>query len=749
MTAYFSTKIERHLRLRLGSMNPEERISLSETDDTVRQDGRARERSRTLSLAPQRPPLEPPGYTISHCLGEGAYGSVWKGTELNTGRTVAIKFYTHRQGLDWSLLSREVEKLAVLYTSRDIVKLIDVGWDANPPYYVMEYLENGSLANQLRSGPLPVHEAVRIVRTILQALVHAHGSGILHCDIKPANILLDRDYHPRLADFGQSRLSHEQQPALGTLFYMAPEQASPTAIPDARWDVYAVGAVLYQSLCGTVPHSSPSAEREIMQAETVEERLQRYQTLLKGRPKLEQHRKVRGVDRRLAEIVERCLEIDPEKRFPNAQAVLDALISRDRHRNRQPLLIIGTVVPVMLLLGFGTLGSQAFEASVRAASESLLGRALETDAVAARILAHSLQRELENRSAELQKVALDTRVALALKEEQHLPWKERVKLQGVLDEWKRLVDEDRQTQNQQLDTSWFLTTADGDQIYRNPYSKNSLGKNYQHRDYFNGLEQEYSRNTAPPGLKPIQKPYVSRPYSSESVEEGYGYRVAITVPVLDQDGKTVIGVLGRSMELGKLLKGFKEKLKNVGEPGMDDTRVIAIVDGREYSLLDHDWMTDDHLAGLVVKDPEVPDAKKNQRIFLGKEEQSRIERLISNPSEYGNDRNPAYRDPVADLDRDYAGDWLAAYWPVANTSWIAIVQEHKSAAIEPVARLKEKLFRFGLFGLLLCAVLATSLWYFILRLITERSASFGNSLLGRDGSAGGNSERSTLSTDRE
>ena len=85
-------------------------------------------------------------------------------------------------------------------------------------------------------------------------LVHAHGKGVLHCDLKPANILLDQDGKPRLADFGQSRLSTEQAPALGTMFYMAPEQADLEAVPDARWDVYALGALLYCMLTGGPPH---------------------------------------------------------------------------------------------------------------------------------------------------------------------------------------------------------------------------------------------------------------------------------------------------------------------------------------------------------------------------------------------------------------------------------------------------------------------------------------------------------------
>ncbi len=131
---------------------------------------------------------------------------------------MAIKFYAHRGGLDWSLLSREVEKLAFLFADRYVVQLLDVGWDAEPPYYVMEYLERGSLEDLLRrEGRLAVEQAVELFRDVAVGLVHAHGKGVLHCDLKPANVLLDQDTKPRLADFGQSRLSHEQTPALGTL----------------------------------------------------------------------------------------------------------------------------------------------------------------------------------------------------------------------------------------------------------------------------------------------------------------------------------------------------------------------------------------------------------------------------------------------------------------------------------------------------------------------------------------------------
>src|SRR5262249_6859439 len=154
----------------------------------------------------------------------------------NPGRRVAIKFYTRRAG-DWALLAREVEKLNFLATDRYVVQLLDVGWNFDPPYYVMEYMEKGSLAQRLQAGPMGAAEAVPMFREIAVGVVHAHNKGVLHCDLKPANILLGPDGKPRLADFGQSRLSHEQAPALGTMFYMAPEQADLKAAPDARWDV--------------------------------------------------------------------------------------------------------------------------------------------------------------------------------------------------------------------------------------------------------------------------------------------------------------------------------------------------------------------------------------------------------------------------------------------------------------------------------------------------------------------------------
>ena len=319
--------------------------------DTLPQDEAARAQARALSEAALAPPAQVPGYTLGRQIGAGAFGTVWQAIEQNTGKQVAIKFYTHRRGLDWALLNREVEKLATLHNSRDVVRLLQVGWTAEPPYYVMEYLPQGSLAGRLQPGPLEPGEAAHLAGGIARALACAHEAGILHCDLKPANVLLDAELAPRLADFGQARLSSEQSPALGTLFYMAPEQADLQATPDPRWDVYALGALLYHLLVGQPPHRTPENEIRLRQATTLEEKLAVYRQIVAQEPAPTSHQQRPGVDAQLAAIVDRCLAVDPAQRFPTARAVQEALAARAHYQSLRPALWLGVLLPLVLLAG--------------------------------------------------------------------------------------------------------------------------------------------------------------------------------------------------------------------------------------------------------------------------------------------------------------------------------------------------------------------------------------------------------------
>lgn len=699
-------------------------------EGTVVQSEADRERSRDLSTHIERPPALVPGYQIQRSLGEGAYGSVWLATEQSTGKAVAIKFYTQRRGLDWSLLNREVEKLAVLYTCRNIVGLIGVGWSADPPHYVMEYLENGSLAGLLEQGPLSAREAVRIGRDVLMALVHAHGSGILHCDLKPANILLDKNLQARLADFGQSRLSHEQQHALGTLFFMAPEQADVNAVPDARWDVYAWGAVLYEALTGHPPYRTPESQRQLATTEVAEQRLEVYRKILFSSPKPRDHWRVRGVDRRLAEIIDRCLQLDPNLRYPNAQAVLDALDARTQQLETRPLLALGIVAPIALLLAIGLLANYAMSAAVRSAQQTLLERALESDVVTVKILARSIEREFEDRTNELLKVAADNRVAEAILEEGKLPWEQRTKLRDVVGEWKRLVDVARTEQRLDPDTSWFITDASGVQIYRDPYSALTVDKRYNFRDYFHGRRKNYPKDEVPADVGPIRQPYVSMAYISESAD---AYRVAISVPIYSLNRDRVIGVLGRSIGLPHLLAPYKPQIEAAGGGANQVERTIALFDrdltaeGRrqaQFELLDHPWLTEERTQRRKEIDRKLLQVDADHAEQMAKL-QDRVQQARSTggvPDADDLDQTLIYQDPVGQLDpARYGGRWLAAFWPVGHTDWVAVVQERSSAAQHPVLNMERQLSQYMRLGLAVCCALIGALWYFLFRFLNERS----------------------------
>src|SRR5207253_6984781 len=157
----------------------------------------------------------------------------------------------------------EVRLLAGLDEARGIVALKNIHLDSEPYCYVMEFISGGTLAEQLaQRGKLPFGEAWRMFRELAESLAYVHGLGAVHCDIKPQNVLLDSRGMPRLTDFGQARGQGPRGSSLGTRFYMPPEQARLSA-PDARWDVYALGALLYQMLTGAKPRYSPGLSTEL------------------------------------------------------------------------------------------------------------------------------------------------------------------------------------------------------------------------------------------------------------------------------------------------------------------------------------------------------------------------------------------------------------------------------------------------------------------------------------------------------
>jgi len=203
-------------------------------------------------------------------------------------------------------LEREAEVVRKL-DHPNIVPLL-AAFDGNLVY---GYVAGSDLASVLAGGPLPPGRAVRIVTDVLQALAHAHLQGVVHCDVKPANVLLKGE-RALLTDFGFAKdlaltaITGDQE-LLGTPNYMAPEQFRGVRT-DHRSDIYGVGAVLYHALTGEPPYGS-----QVVRWLVGDDRVPREP--------------LPAAAQALAPVVDRALARDPEARFPHADAMLAALRS--------------------------------------------------------------------------------------------------------------------------------------------------------------------------------------------------------------------------------------------------------------------------------------------------------------------------------------------------------------------------------------------------------------------------------------
>ena len=261
-----------------------------------------------------------PGYRVEALLGRGGMGVVYRAWHLRLNRAVALKMLlagpcARPEELERFL--RESQDVAGL-GHPNIVQVYDMGDVEGRPYFTMELVEGGNLADQIRGVPQPAHQAAACVATLAEAIQAAHQSGIVHRDLKPANILLTRNGTPKVTDFGLARrLEGDEGLTLsgvpvGTPSYMAPEQArgKRQAIGPAT-DVYALGAILYELLTGRPPFRAESATATLQQV-LIDEPVS--PTRLNPR-----------VPRDLTTICLKCLSKEPHKRYASAAALAEDL----------------------------------------------------------------------------------------------------------------------------------------------------------------------------------------------------------------------------------------------------------------------------------------------------------------------------------------------------------------------------------------------------------------------------------------
>ena len=594
--------------------------------------------ARDLSLEPARPPAAIAGYKLQQFIGSGAYGEVWSGTDLKTGRRVAVKFYTRRNRNDVELLAREVEKLVVLSADRYVVQLLDVGWEADPPYYVMEYIEYGSLEDRLKSGaPMPVPEAVALFREIATGMMHLHGKGILHCDLKPGNVLLDQDGMPRVADFGQARLSTEQTPALGTLFYMAPEQADVNAVPDTSWDVYGLGALLYSMIMGKPPYYSSDLAKEIETTDTINDRLTKYRETLSGAPLPKDHRQVEGVDRALADIIDRCIQTNPKKRFGSIQSVLQSLRQRELSQARKPLLLLGVIGPLLLMAVVSLFGLSAFQQALGQTHEAVKKRAQDSNFFAGQLAARSAAEQIDDYFRVVSQLAKDEsfrqifrdvttdpeltklRRLIAFPEhnanletgedslrefrEMFIRNPKRLALQVPLE--KRMND---RSGDFPPAASWFVCDRYGNQIASVFKSENrTLANNYAYRTYFSGRPSDLAIDDSSLNSEFLdQREVISDAHLSavfRSQQNGQ-WKIAISSPIMED--QQVIGIVAVTVDLGGLVDfsfaGGREHYAMLvdGRSGEHTGAVLEHPAFQEYLRLNRSKFLSEELATIVV-----------------------------------------------------------------------------------------------------------------------------------------------------
>jgi predicted Ser/Thr protein kinase len=272
-------------------------------------------------LPTERPPVESiANYDLLAELGRGGMGIVYKAQDRRLGRLVALKVILaggHAGSTERKRFQIEVEAAAKLQHA-NIVQVHEVGEDGGRPYMSMEYCPGGSLEDQIRDKPQPPREAAQLVATLADALHEAHKAGIVHRDVKPANVLLAANDAPKLADFGLAKSLNSEDSLtqtgaiMGSLGYMAPEQAvGRTRDATAATDIYSLGALLYKLLTGRPPFQGPT------QLDTIN-------SIVATDPVSIQVLQ-RRVPQDLVTICHKCLEKSPTRRYPTAAALAEDL----------------------------------------------------------------------------------------------------------------------------------------------------------------------------------------------------------------------------------------------------------------------------------------------------------------------------------------------------------------------------------------------------------------------------------------
>jgi serine/threonine-protein kinase len=319
-------------------------------------------------------PLQLVGRTVSHfrvgeSLASGGMGVVYRAEDLQIRRSVALKFLLPHYHLTDSSKERLLQEARAVggLDHPNVCAVYEIGESTAGFFLAMPLYRGETLKDRLaRTGTIPSDEALAIASQIAAGLQHAHAAGILHCDVKPGNVMLLPDGTAKILDFGLAKVraeSTDSHGALGTVSYMSPEQVRGDAV-DARTDLWALGVTLYEMLSGVRPFAGEGEAAILHQIETTEPR-----PLSELLP---------SVAPRVEALVSTLLQKNPDARYRGASEVGDVIaairsgarsVERPIRRRARPLIVAAGAGLVMLIatayFGFGP-GRSRFDKAVSA-----------------------------------------------------------------------------------------------------------------------------------------------------------------------------------------------------------------------------------------------------------------------------------------------------------------------------------------------------------------------------------------------
>lgn len=258
-------------------------------------------------------------YELISEIARGGMGVVYKARHTKLNRTVALKMILGGRFSSADDIQRfQMEAAAAARLDHSgIVSVYDIGEHEGQAYFAMKYVEGGSLADHMESLRGNPAEAARLFVAVARSVHHGHVRGILHRDLKPANILIADDGAPLVTDYGLAKSTGDESnitktgAVVGTPSYMSPEQAAGSSNLTTATDVYAIGAMLYELLTGRPPHKDETPVKTVM-------------SVINDSPQPPSHWN-RSVDRDLELICLKCIERDPDERYPSSDAIADDL----------------------------------------------------------------------------------------------------------------------------------------------------------------------------------------------------------------------------------------------------------------------------------------------------------------------------------------------------------------------------------------------------------------------------------------